>query len=69
MVVRRLSSSTQTLHEEPIETYRRPSRPTPRDREVCSDGVEFGSSPKISGVPTGLPSVHRTRITAGVVAM
>ena len=69
MVVRRGSDSTHTLHDEPIATYSRPSGPTLIVRDTWTEGVELGRSAIFSGVPDGLPFSHRTRITAGVVAM
>ena len=69
MVVRRGSDSTQTLHDEPIATYSRPSGPTLIVRDTWTDGVELGRSANFSGSPDGLPFTHFTRITAGVVAM
>jgi hypothetical protein len=62
--------STQTLlRGSDGDMLRRPSGPKLMVRVTWSDGVELGRSTTFSGAPDGLPLVHFTRITAGVVAM
>src|SRR5262249_16378537 len=68
IVVRRVSSSSQRLHEEPIETYIFPSRPKPIVRVQCGV-VETGRSTTFTGIPSTLPLAYFTFRTVGLVAM